>query len=54
MALQDLTFVGADSSFTSLILGLYRNIEEQIMGRKNRVSQLRKAFLDTRLPILAV
>lgn len=36
-ALQDLTFVGADSSFTSLILGLYRNIEEQIMGRKNRV-----------------
>ncbi|MFR6489225.1 MAG: hypothetical protein ACLUQK_17370 [Clostridium sp.] len=36
-ALQDLSFVGADSSFTNLILALYRNIEEQIMGRKNRV-----------------
>ncbi|MFQ7537966.1 MAG: hypothetical protein ACLRL6_11830 [Clostridium sp.] len=32
--MQDLTFVGADSSFTSLILGLYRNIEEQIMEEK--------------------
>ena len=36
-ALQDLTFVGADSSFNNLILSLYRTIEEAIMGRKNRV-----------------
>lgn len=35
--LQDFTFVGADSNFNNLILALYRNIEEQIMGRRNRV-----------------
>lgn len=36
-SLQDISFVTADSSFNSLILNLYRSIEEQLMGRKNRV-----------------
>lgn len=36
-AIQDLGFVSADSKFNTLILSLYRNIEEQIMGIKNRV-----------------
>lgn len=36
-ALQDMSFVSADSSFNLLILSLYRSIEEQIMGRKNKV-----------------
>ncbi|MEG1732156.1 MAG: hypothetical protein RR252_03285 [Longicatena sp.] len=35
--MQVLSFVVADSNFNTLILSLYRNIEEQIMGRKNRV-----------------
>lgn len=35
--LEDLSFVGADSSFNTLILSVYRSLEEQIMGRKNRV-----------------
>ncbi|MGX8834995.1 hypothetical protein ACWG0P_12415 [Amedibacillus sp. YH-ame6] len=35
--LQDISFVGTDSSFNSLILSVYRSLEEQIMGRKNRV-----------------
>ena len=36
-ALQDLSFVQADSSFNNLILAVYRSLEEEIMGRKNRV-----------------
>lgn len=36
-AVQDVTFVAVDSSFNSLILSVYRSLEEQIMGRKNRV-----------------
>lgn len=36
-ALQDFTFVSADSRFNNLILSIYRAIEEQIMGRRNRV-----------------
>ena len=36
-ALQDLSFVQADSNFNNLILAVYRSLEEEIMGRKNRV-----------------
>ncbi len=36
-ALQDMSFVNADSNFHTLIIGAYRHIEERIMGRKNRV-----------------
>ena len=36
-ALNDMSFVAADSNFNNLILGLFRSIEEQIMGRKNKV-----------------
>lgn len=36
-ALQDLSFVQADSNFNNLILSVYRSLEEEIMGRKNRV-----------------
>lgn len=36
-ALNDMSFVAADSSFNSLILGLFRSVEESIMGRKNKV-----------------
>lgn len=36
-ALQDLSFVQADSHFNNLILAVYRSLEEEIMGRKNRV-----------------
>lgn len=36
-ALQDKSFVLADSSFNDMILSLYRNLEETLMGRKNRV-----------------
>ncbi len=35
--LQDSSFVQADSNFNSLVRSCYRDIEEQIMGRKNRV-----------------
>lgn len=36
-ALQDVSFVTADSNFNNMILTLYRNLEESLMGRKNRV-----------------
>lgn len=36
-ALEDSGFVLADSNFNNMILTLYRNIEESIMGRRNRV-----------------
>lgn len=36
-AFEDFSFISADSSFNSLIITLYRSLEEQIMGRKNRV-----------------
>ena len=36
-ALQDLSFLQADSNFNNLILAVYRSLEEEIMGRKNRV-----------------
>lgn len=36
-ALQDLSFVQADSNFNNLILAVYRSLEEEFMGRKNRV-----------------
>ena len=36
-ALQDVSFVTADSNFNNMILTLYRNLEEFLMGRKNRV-----------------
>lgn len=36
-ALEDSSFVLSDSNFNNMILTLYRNIEESIMGRKNRV-----------------
>ena len=36
-ALQAYSFVAADSNFNTLILALYREIEERIMGRNNRV-----------------
>lgn len=36
-AMTDMSFVAADSNFNNLILGLFRSIEEQIMGRKNKV-----------------
>ncbi len=36
-ALEDSSFVLSDSNFNNMILKLYRNIEEAIMGRKNRV-----------------
>ena len=36
-ALQDISFVTADSNFNNMVLTLYRNLEESLMGRKNRV-----------------
>lgn len=36
-SLNEFSFISADSSFNSLILALYRNLEEKIMGRKNKV-----------------
>ena len=35
--LQDFNFVAADSNFNTMILSVYRSLEEQIQGRKNRV-----------------
>ena len=36
-ALQDISFVTADSNFNNMVLTSYRNLEESLMGRKNRV-----------------
>ena len=37
MAIQESSFVAADSAFNNLIRSLYRNVEEKVLGRKNSV-----------------
>lgn len=37
MAIQESSFMAADSAFNNLIRSLYRNIEEKLLGRKNSV-----------------
>lgn len=37
MAIQESSFVAADSAFNNLIRTLYRNVEEKVLGRKNSV-----------------
>lgn len=37
MAIQESSFIAADSGFNSLIRSIYRSIEEKILGRKNSV-----------------
>lgn len=37
MAIQESSFIQADSAFNSLIRALYRDIEEKVLGRKNSV-----------------
>lgn len=37
MAIQESSFIAADSGFNNLIRQLYRDVEEKVLGRKNRV-----------------
>lgn len=37
MAIQESSFVSADSGFNALIRKLYRNVEEKVLGRKNSI-----------------
>lgn len=50
-ALQEISFVTADSNFNNMILGLYRNLEEQLMGRKNRVYRQMQAGTNAAIAI---
>lgn len=51
MAIQESSFVAADSAFNSLIRSLYRTVEEKVLGRKNSVYRQMQAGTNAAIAI---
>lgn len=51
MAIQESSFVAADSAFNNLIRSLYRNVEEKVLGRKNSVYRQMQAGTNAAIAI---